>query len=149
MTSSFRISRPYKTPSGLAINGHNHTDKCLSEKLVPYTWNIPEITRYIFWKYLAEAHYSKKAVRLLNEQNFNFVPKSENPQNAPELHGYWRYLEFNQRRSLIRWIGSRKFGSTKNKNTFKKADQECVQKLTEGTQRRIDRIRRHGPVDMW
>ena len=33
-------------------------------------------------------------------------------------------------------------------NCFKKVDQECVYKLAEGTQRRIDTIRRYDPVEM-
>ena len=40
-------------------------------------------SNYIFWPDLADCHYSKQTVALLNE-NVNIVPKEINPPNVPQ-----------------------------------------------------------------
>ena len=65
--------------------------------MVPYIRNLRENTRYIFWPAdLAGAHYSKIAVQFLKDQNIQFLPKSENPPNTPEIRcieDFWSLIK--------------------------------------------------------
>ena len=59
---------------GIAINRDTYTDNCLAKKLVPYLSKLPKNIEHIFWLDLASAHYSKKAVQFLKDQNIKFLP---------------------------------------------------------------------------
>ena len=143
---SHGISKPYITPSGFAINGDNYTDNCLAKKLVPYIQNLPPNTRYIFWPDLAGAHYSKKAVQFLKDQNIKFLPKSENPPNTPEIRcieDFWSLIKGEVYKDG--WEAENLDQLEKRiKYCFKNFDKKLVHELAESTQRRIDQIRRYG-----
>ena len=51
-------------------------------------------SNYIFWPNLADYHYSKQTVALMNE-NVYFVPKDINPPNVPQerpIENFWGCL---------------------------------------------------------
>ena len=101
---------------------------------MPYIRILSEYIQYKFWP----DYYSKKVVLFLNDQNIKFVPKSENPQNTPEMQcieDFWGLINLDQLRTMILYC-------------FKKVDQECVQNLGESTRRQIDTIKRFCLVEM-
>ena len=117
---------------------------------MPYIRNLPENTRYIFWPDLASAHYSKKAVQFLKDQNIKFVSKSENPPNTPEIRfmeDFWSLIERNVYKDG--WEAEN-LDQLRNRIVycFEKVDRECEQELVESPQRRIETIRRYGLVEM-
>ena len=90
-----------------------------------------------FCQTLREPIYSKKGRQILrlNDQNIKFEPKSENPPKTPEIRcieDFW---------SIIKRVAYKDGWEAENLEQlktrilycFNKVDQECVQKLAEGT----------------
>ena len=51
---------------------------------MPFIRRYHADNNYIFWPDQARAHYAKSVINYLNENNVNFVRKSDNPVIAPE-----------------------------------------------------------------
>ena len=52
--------------------------------------------QYLFWPYLASAHYAKTVVGYLEEKKVNFVERRDNPANLPEcrpIENFWSILK--------------------------------------------------------
>ena len=61
-----------------------------------YLSNVSRCGEYYFWPDLATSHYAKDTLKLLEELNISFIPKSANPPNTPQLRpieDFWGYLK--------------------------------------------------------
>jgi hypothetical protein len=72
-------------PSGQAINKDVYIAKCLRARLIPFIKAYHENDEIVFWPDLASSHYAKDTIDFLKSNNIDFVDKSSNPPNAPEL----------------------------------------------------------------
>lgn len=89
------ISEPVFFKGGLAVNAQVYNDQC-----------IPAVERFIkkyhrrdkivFWPDLASSHYAKVTLENLNKRNIEYVPKTFNPPNVPQLRPietFWANLK--------------------------------------------------------
>ena len=53
--------------------------------LIPFIKAYHENDEIVFWPDLASSHYAKDTIDFLKSNNIDFVDKSSNPTNAPEL----------------------------------------------------------------
>ena len=103
-------------------------------------------TKYIFWPNLATSHYANSVTKWLKTQKIPFVQKKDNPANLPEacaIDDFWAMLKrdvykngwsTNNISNLERWI----------RYCASRLDLNAVQKLVQGTNTRLDQIRRYG-----
>ena len=86
-----------------------------------FKFNYHEITNFvknqvIFWPDLASAHYANATLQFLDENGITYVPRDQNPPNAPQIrpienffgilkqHVYAGNWSANSREALIRRI---------------------------------------------
>jgi len=84
-------SEPYFAPSNLAIKSSTYIKNCIEDRLVPFIRKNYPHGRYIFWPDLASAHYAKDTVSKMDELGINYLPKSKNPPNVPQLRPIERF----------------------------------------------------------
>ena len=53
--------------------------------MIPFIKAYHENDEIVFWPDLASSHYAKDTIDFLKSNNIDFVDKSSNPANAPEL----------------------------------------------------------------
>lgn len=71
------------------INTDVYVKECLQKRLLPFMRGHNKPT--IFWPDLATAHYAKKTLDWFEQNEVQFVAKSCNPPNTPELRPIERY----------------------------------------------------------
>jgi transposase len=147
--SSKGISEPYFVPSGLAINQTIYLKECIMKRLIPFIKKNHSDGKYVFWPDLASAHYAKSVTNYLEQKNIRFVPKIENPPNAPELRpieDYWGILK-----GKVYDNGYKAKSLTalraKIRLCMKNMSPDLVRKLGASTRGRLDRVRRTGLVE--
>lgn len=76
----------------------NYLNECLKKRLLPLIrkHNGP----VLFWPDLASCHYSKPVLSWMEAEGINFVKKTMNPPNCPELRGIERFWAIVKRRLL-------------------------------------------------
>ena len=70
--------------------------QCLTKVLRFVETHYESIDDVVFWPDLATCHYHKKNLAWMNEKGLKFVPKEENPPNAPQIRPiekYWGILK--------------------------------------------------------
>lgn len=77
------------------INQAVYQKECIKKRLLPLyrKHDIPPI----FWPDLATAHYARGTLELLQALNIDFIQKSMNPPNCPQLRPIERYWAFVKR----------------------------------------------------
>lgn len=143
------LSQPLIRKSGYAINAQRYLDECIKRRLIPYIRQNYTDDQYVFWPDQASSHYAKIVLDHLRAENINFVNKSDNPANVPEIRvieNFWAYLK-----SLVYAKGWKAKNVdqliTRIKYCLKRVDQSVVQKLALSTKGRIDAVRRHGLIE--
>ena len=91
------MSSIFIAPSRSAsINSTTYVEKCLRPKLLPFLKSTYPNKNYTFWPDLASSHYSAETLSFLETEKIPFVPKSDNPPNAPALRpieSFWGILK--------------------------------------------------------
>jgi len=144
--SSKGIGQVYIAPSKQAINQYIYLDKCIKKRLVPFINKYHRGDQYVFWPDLASSHYANSVQNWLEENNINFVAKSDNPANLPEVRPIEDLFAI-IKRDVYRdgWSASSiKQLEQRIRSTMRKLPIDCVQKLMNSTIRRIDQVRRNG-----
>jgi len=144
------ISRPYIVPSGQAINKDVYIAKCLRARLIPFIKAYHENDEIVFWPDLASSHYAKDTTDFLKSNNIDFVDKSSNPANAPELRpieDFW--VEMKRVVYANGWRADNLDQLTNRINyAFKKVSEDRVHRLGSATFTRVDRCRRNGLTNL-
>jgi len=142
------MSEPLFFPSGLAMNQSIYLEECIKKRLIPFIRQHHSDSQYIFWPDLASSHYAKSVIRYLEEQNFNFVEKKDNPANLPEvrpIENFWGVLK----RLVYKdnWQAE-SIEQLKRRIQFcwRKVDSDLVQQLTRSIKQKVDFVRRHDIV---
>lgn len=78
---------PYITQGTIA--SENYITECLQKRLLPFLRQHRRNT--LFWPDLASCHYSKLTTAWYESNKVNYVPKTYNPPNCPELRPIERY----------------------------------------------------------
>ena len=79
-----------------SMNNVTYREKCLKTLLKFVDEHYDSRDDVIFWPDLATCHYHKDNLAWMNENGLNFVPKEENPPNAPQIRPiekYWALLK--------------------------------------------------------
>lgn len=71
------------------INADLYLQECLKKRVLPFIRK--HRSPVLFWPDLATAHYARKVQEWYREENIEFVEKSMNPPNCPELRPIERY----------------------------------------------------------
>lgn len=143
------LSRPLIRKSGFSINAQTYLDECIRKRLIPYIHSNYAEGSYVFWPDQATAHYAKTVLEHLNTENIEFVQKTDNPANVPEvrcIEDFWAYLK--QLVYKDGW-GAKNIDQLINRIRYclKKIDHSVVQKLAASTLKRIDSVRRFGVIE--
>ena len=73
-----------------------HHEECVKMRLMPFIADYHSDGQYLFWPYLASSHYAKTVIKYLREKKENFVERSENPANMPEIRSienFWALMK--------------------------------------------------------
>lgn len=76
------------------VNGDIYLNECLKKRLLPFIKQHKKPV--LFWPDLATCHYTKKAIEWYQTNNIEYVDKTLNPPNCPELRPiekYWAYVK--------------------------------------------------------
>lgn len=142
------VSQPLIKPSGLAINGPVYLKECVQERLIPYIQaNYDE--NYVFWPDKASSHYANNVLNHLQQKDIHFVEKDDNPSNLPEarsIEDFWDILKGKVYANAWKAENTRQL-TNRIKLCLRNIDRDLVQRLAEGTKKRIDHIRRHGVIE--
>jgi len=140
------MSEIYILPSGQAANQHVYMSECLEKRLLPFIRTVHQNDRVVFWPDLASAHYANKVQEYLKSQNIEYVARSDNPANLPEMRPIedfwakikqkvyddnWHAKSIQQLRRRIKWA-------------FSKVDEQFVHRLGKACFTRVDTVRRKG-----
>ena len=79
------ISEPFFCPRNLSVTGEIYRNQCIKKLLIIFLGKFHDEGEYYFWPDLASSHYAKDTLKLLEELNIPFIPKSANPPNTPQL----------------------------------------------------------------
>lgn len=143
------ISRAFIRKSGYAINADRYLNECIRKRLIPYIKSNYIPGEFIFWPDQASAHYAKIVLAFLTSENIDFIQKSDNPANVPEIRvieDFWAYLKAQvyskgwAAKNLDQLIARIKY-------CLKNIDKNFVQALCGRTMKRIDHVRRHGVIE--
>lgn len=140
------LTKPFISPSGLAINAEIYVNKCLKPFLLPFIRKHHSESKYVFWPDLASSHYAETTCDFLIEKNINFVEKFENPANLPEarpIERFWALLKAQVYKND--WKASN-LEELEKKIRFciKNFDPVTLHKISTGVFNKIDTVRRHG-----
>jgi len=140
------LSRHYIVPSGQAINEEIYINKCLRTRLVSFIETYHKNDEIIFWPDLASSHYSNKVQEFLRSKNIDFVPKSRNIANVPELRPIEDFWSLLKREVYEKCWKAENLGQLKSRIEYciKKLDLEQVHRLGNASFTRVDAARRHG-----
>ena len=146
MISPQGVTSIYIVPSSQAVNQEICLKECLQKHLQPFINKYYRDIKYIFWPDLATSHYAYLVTKWLKTQKIPFVQKKDNLANLPEaraIEDFWAMLKrdvykngwstniISNLERRIRYCASR-------------LDLNDVQKLVQGTNTRLDQIRRYG-----
>jgi hypothetical protein len=142
------LSKPYFRSSGQAVNQEVYLNDCLRKRLLPFIRDKHYDNNYIFWPDKASAHYAKKVVNFMREQNIRFVEKYRNPTNVPQcrpIEDFFAYLT-----ELVYADGwsAKDIPQLKRKviNCLKKVDMTRVTNTVESVRKRIKKCGQLGPM---
>lgn len=91
-------SAPYFVPAKNAIKAEMYAKECIKKMLKPFLNTHHPDGKYIFWPDLASCHYAKHTQDVLHELEINFVDKSCNPPNVPQIRPIERFWALLKRR---------------------------------------------------
>ena len=77
------------------MNADHYLNECIKPILTEFIKKNHPDDNYIFWPDLASAHYAKKVVNWMQENEIKFVPKEDNPPNVPQarpIETFWSHL---------------------------------------------------------
>ena len=125
------------------VNADIYIKECLQKRLLPFIaqHNKP----VLFWPDLASSHYAKKTLIWYEANHVNFVAKSANPPNSPELRPIEQFWALVKQKLM-------KTGKTANnkkdfirmwKNAASKIDSQIVKTMMEGVKRKVREFSRH------
>ena len=143
------VSKPIFRESGsLAVNQKVYMD-CIKKRFVPFINEHHSDGEYVFWPDLASSHYAKTVTTFFDDNDINYVKRSDNPPNVPEvrpIEDFWSILkgivyEGNWQADTIDQLRRR------IEYSLKKIDPAFVQSLFDGTLSRLDNVRRHGLIE--
>jgi len=144
--SSKGIGQVYIAQSKQAINKYIYLDKCIKKRLVPFINKYYRGDQYVFWPDLASLHYANSVQIWLEENNINFLAKSDNPANLPEVSPIENVFVI-IKRDVYRdgWsVSSIKQYKQRICLTMRKLPSDCVQNLMTSTIQRLDQVRQNG-----
>ena len=87
---------PFFCPRNLSVTGEIYRNQCIKKLLIIFLAKFHDEGEYYFWPDLASSHYAKDTLKLLEELNSPFIPKSANRPNTPQLRpiqNFWGYLK--------------------------------------------------------
>ncbi|KAI6647164.1 hypothetical protein LOD99_8817 [Oopsacas minuta] len=90
------ISEPCFCPRNLSITGEIYRNQCIKKHLIPFLEKFHDEGKYYFWPDLASSYYAKDTLKLFEDLNIPYIPKSANPPNTPQLRpieDFWGYLK--------------------------------------------------------
>ncbi|RWS19878.1 uncharacterized protein B4U80_11465 [Leptotrombidium deliense] len=64
---------------------------CIKGRLTKFIEKFHSNDRYILWADNASCHYGSETVNVLENSTINYVPKSHNPANVPQLRPIERF----------------------------------------------------------
>ncbi len=142
------ISDPIFRKSGNAVNKSVYID-CIKHGVLPFIRKYHSDGNYKFWPDLASSHYAHEVVDYYKTKNINFVEKSENPANVPEVRpveDFWSILK-----AKVYEKGWRAENLNLLKNRIRlcirKLDLNLIQNLLAGTSTRLDYVRRNDLIE--
>jgi hypothetical protein len=87
-------SEPYFMPRGTTINQYVYQKECIEKLMVPFIEKHHSDGQFIFWPDLASSHYAKTTRAKYDSLGIPYVPRNENPPNAPQIRpieDFWAY----------------------------------------------------------
>lgn len=141
-------SEPLFKESGFAVNAGVYLQECIKRRLIPYI-RAKYDQNYVFWPDLASAHYANVVVAHLKQQGINFVSKGDNPASVPEarsIEDFWGILKGRVYANAWRARTTQQL-INRIRLCLRQMDPNLVQRLAEGTKKRIDQIRRNGVIE--
>jgi transposase len=140
------ISQPYIVPSGQAINQDVYIEKCLKQRLLPFIQAYHKNDDIVFWPDLASSHYAARTTEFLQLNKIDFVPRSDNPANSPELRpieDFWGELK---RRVYANCWQAENLTQLENRirYCYKQIEEERIHRLGAAAFTRVDKVRRKG-----
>ena len=135
---------------GSAIKADIYIEKCLT-KLKRFIAKYHKNDKILFWPDNASAHYAKRTVAWLNQNNIPLVPKRWILPNIPKarpIEDFWSLLctklyekgwEVNNEDELIKRI----------RLCVRKIDFSVVQVMIGDVRKKIRKIEDHGPLSMY
>ena len=103
----------------------------------------------MFWPDKGSSHYAKVVVNHLREESIHFVAKEDNPSNLPEarsIEDFWAILKTRVYANAWKAENTRQL-TNRIKLCLRKMEPDLVQRLAEGTKKRMDHIRRNGVIE--
>ena len=83
--------------SKMNVNSQVYQETMIKGPLLTFLNKYYPNGNYIFWPILASAHYARSTQQLLGELSIPFVPKNQNPPNAPQsrpIERFWAHLKY-------------------------------------------------------
>ena len=142
------ISSALFRKSGLAVNSKVYLDLCILKRLVTFLNKHYKSSNnsYVFWPDLASSHYAKVVQSCLKMLKIDFVPKSMNPANMPQvrpIEDFWAHLK-----TAVYdkgWAAKNvKQLKTRIEYKLRKINLRFVQHLASSVNRRLRNVIRHG-----
>lgn len=119
------------------INGEIYREECLKKILIPFIKNHTGST--IFWPDLASAHYARSTLKLLDDNNIEYVKKDFNPPNVPQcrpIERYWAIIKSKLRKSGAVAHDKKEF-IEKWKNAANNISQSTVRNLMQDIRKKV------------
>lgn len=89
------ISEAQFFEAGLAVNSERYVKFCLP-KVAKFINTHHKNAKTVFWPDLASCHYAKTSLEAMDRLKIEYVPKDENPPNAPQIRpieDFWANLK--------------------------------------------------------
>lgn len=89
-------SKPVILTSKMAIDAQKYQDLMIKGPLFDFIDRNYPNGGYIFWPDLASSHYAKSTLQVLDRLGITYLPKDQNPPNAPQIRPielFWAHLK--------------------------------------------------------
>uniref|UniRef100_A0A914DRN3 Transposase n=1 Tax=Acrobeloides nanus TaxID=290746 RepID=A0A914DRN3_9BILA len=143
--NTFYTSNIADTPPSVKFS--TKKKNCAGASYSLYSSNYDE--NYVFWPDKASSHYANNVLNHLRQKDIHFVEKEDNPSNLPEarsIEDFWDILKGKVYANAWKAENTRQLTNC-IKLCLRNIDRDLVQRLAEGTKKRIDHIRRHGVIE--
>ena len=128
---------------------HTYVDECLKARLLPFIKKYHSDGEYVFWPDLASSHYGEDSLDFLIENGIHHVDKGDNTADLPEcraIEDFWSILKGKVYEN--NWE-AKTLDELKDRMVFclNKVDRTSIQRLIEGTTKRLARVKRFNIIE--